>query len=129
MKTYHWNGENWYKRDWSILHRIRCWLIWVGGWEKANGAGWAPFIKFINGKRKLRDITPISFFGHRITFFGWGGQIRYRGQYLVWTREDGYWEIFISPNGTPSRAIMWLRGVPYPILHAIETGQSGNVTL
>lgn len=37
MRTIHHNGEHWYEDRRSLPKRLRTWLIWFGGWEKANG--------------------------------------------------------------------------------------------
>lgn len=53
MITYHYNGEDqvWYVRKAGVLHRIRKWFIWIGGWEKANDGGWRLF------RRVLRRLS------------------------------------------------------------------------
>ena len=113
MKTYHWNGEYWYERRWSILHHIRHWFFWIGGWEKANGEGWQ--LRHQRPQRKLKDPFPIALLGGRITFYGWGGQIRGLHRYLVWSRSVGSLKIYLSHNGTPGGATTWIKGVPYEI--------------
>jgi hypothetical protein len=113
MKTYHWNGEFWYVRNWSILHWLRNWIIWIGGWEKPNGTGW-DFFYDVCGKRKLSSPTPIALFGHRLVIFGWGWNMRIGHRWLVWTKD----EVYVSPDGTPSQAILWLRGVPQDVVAA-----------
>jgi hypothetical protein len=53
----------------SLLSRARKWLVWFGGWEVGELCQWDlgwPAWRFDRG------VTPISFFGHRLTFFrGW----------------------------------------------------------
>jgi len=120
MKTYRWNGEYWYhdKRNW--LKRARQWLIWLGGWEKANGAGWRVFWSY---KRKLKPPTPVSLFGHRITWYGWGGQIRLGRGWLVYARRpsaEGR-RLYISKDGTPGGAFVWYIGVPADVVSDAET--------
>jgi hypothetical protein len=113
MKTYHWNGERWYLRDWSIFHRIRDWFVWVGGWETANGKGWRLFIPCGN-RRIMMSPTPVSLFGHRITFYGWGWNIRTRTGWLVYTRRPER-SLYHSTDGTPRGATVWYIGTPYDI--------------
>lgn len=100
MKTLEHNGEYWYIDDRSLWKRCRQWLIWIGGWEKANGKGWKFLIDY--GHRKgLMSPSPISLLGHHITFFGWGWQIKIRsGYYLVWSKSG----LYISNDGTPPRS-------------------------
>jgi hypothetical protein len=113
MKTYHWNGEYWYECNWSLLHRIRNWIIWIGGWELANGRGWRLFTR--SGKKWiLCDPTPISLFGHRFTHFGWGWELRTHSGYLTYSRIGGR-KLYSSPDGTPSQATIWYFGVPHEI--------------
>lgn len=114
MRTYHHNGEHWYRRDWSLWHHIRHWLVWVGGWEKANGEGWELTRSYL-GKRRLADPTPISLFGHRFTHYGWGWNLRVAGGYLVCVRDGGPGRpgrMYVSANGTPDRATTWFYGEP-----------------
>lgn len=100
MKSWHCNGEYWYCRDFSILKRIRIWLIWVGGWEKANHKGWQFFRRNAKGKMRLRSLGPLSFFGKRFTYYNWGFwefKLKRAKRWLVWS-ETG---IYLSPDGTP----------------------------
>jgi hypothetical protein len=115
MKTYHWNGDEWYERDWSVWHHFRHWFIWLGGWERANGSGWRLYLntkKVGGGNRKLwLSPYPVSLFGGRITFFGWGWDLKVKGGWLVYS-SIGRRKLYISPNGTPSQAVSWLIGAP-----------------
>lgn len=97
MRTLKYNGERWYVDERSLWKRCRQWLVWIGGWEKANGAGW-QFTLDLGNRKKLMNPTPISLFGHAVTFFGWGGRIRllHKGS-LTWS-ESG---IYVSQRGTP----------------------------
>jgi hypothetical protein len=82
----------------NSVKRLRRWVIWFGGWELANGEGW----RFEYGP------TPVSLFGHFITFYG-GGWVDVRvgrGTLVVFFPGShrrsvpgchAYW----SPNGTP----------------------------
>jgi hypothetical protein len=74
FRTYHYNGNNWYERRWSLWQHIRTWFIWIGGWEKANGKGWKLFSRRARGWR-LRSPAPISLFGYRVTWYSWGLEI------------------------------------------------------
>jgi len=105
MRTIHWNGERWYVSEQSLVARARRWLVWFGGWEKANGAGWD-----IKGSP-----APVSLFGHRFTHYGWGWQAATSGGWLVYTKRcpaTGKPALFISRDGTPGRAHTWLFGAP-----------------
>jgi hypothetical protein len=97
MKTLKYNGEYWYTDERSLWKRVRQWVIWVGGWEKANGKGWQFTIDYGN-RKGLMNPTPISLFGHAITFYGWGWQIHlWKMGYFVCTKSGMY----ISSDGTP----------------------------
>lgn len=104
MRLVRWNGEKWWVDDRPVWRRILRWVAWFGGWEahspKLNGASKRPL------RKRLRMLTPVSLFGHRITFYGWGWQVRRRGGWWVKSRNGVYW----SPNGTPSEATIWFRG-------------------
>jgi hypothetical protein len=114
MKTYHHNSEYWYECNWSLFHRVRHWVIWIGGWEKANGKGWELFRKY--GRRwRLVDPTPVSLFGHRVTFLGHGGHIRLPRTYLVWSRAGHPLCIYLSPDGTTARATTWIYNAPHEV--------------
>lgn len=115
MKTYHQNSEGWYERNWSLLHHIRNWFIWIGGWEKANGKGWELFRNYGRGWR-LVDPTPIALFGHKFVHFGWGWHIRLSRGYLVWSRCGGQLHVYISPDGTTARATTWFYNAPHEIV-------------
>lgn len=123
MKSVHWNGEMWYLRDESIPRRIVKWFIWTGGWRHLGDWNILQRSRYVKGKpwwRRISSPTPLSLFGHRITIYGWGGQVRLRGRYLVWTNRRtggntrGY-QVYISPDGTPMRAHTWLYGWPYQV--------------
>ncbi len=79
--------------------RLRQWVIWIGGWEKANGEGW----QFRTSDRSIfMPPWPISLLGHRFTFFGWGWQLRlsHPRRYLVHSKSG----LYISTDGTPPRS-------------------------
>jgi hypothetical protein len=111
MKTYHKNSETWFFRDWSILHRIRHWFIWVGGWELANGKGWRFSIPTDpSGSKRIKlSPTPISLLGGRITFYsGRWVDIKTKHGWLVIQKKYCY----ISRDGTPSEAHVFYWGAP-----------------
>lgn len=116
MRTVEFNGEYWYVNEQPLLKRARKWLIWIGGWEKANGEGWHIFMRHLDtGKRALRDPTPVSLFGHRFTHYGWGWNVVVSGGYLVYSKRcshTGKPSLYLSLDGTPGNATMWLFGAP-----------------
>jgi hypothetical protein len=61
-------------------------------------------------------LTPVSLLGHRITFYGWGWQVRLRGGYLVKSKGA----VYFSHNGTSDDATVWFRGTPRPVVAAAE---------
>lgn len=129
MRTIHWNGENWYERDWSIAHRIRHWVIWIGGWEKANGEGWHILRKnphpllYPGWRGHIQSPTPWSLFGHRFTHYGWGWNLRIGRDYLTYVKRQRYCDgrtltthrLYLSPDGTPGQAHVWLLGWPHEV--------------
>lgn len=100
MRTLKWNGERWYWDERSLWKRCRQWLIWIGGWEQANGKGW-DFTLDLGYRKKMMSPLPISLFGHAIVLFGWGGHIRLRrGRcYFTWSQSG----VYVSSDGTPPR--------------------------
>lgn len=102
MKTLKWNGEFWYEDSTPLWNRIATWLIWIGG----TG----------------RDPSPVLLFGGRLTYYGWGAQLRMPdGDLLVvsWCGVDPskWWRskpasLYVSPDGTPGRSHTWLIGAP-----------------
>lgn len=123
MKTYRNNGEYWYADRRSPFQRARMWLIWFGGWEKANGTGWALRRRRFPGARTtVADPTPVSILGHRLTFFGTWLQVRLPHTYLVLRYRGGYSGgpyAYLSNDGTPSRAHHWLFGAPREVIGAV----------
>lgn len=121
MKTYKHNGEHWYVDARSAFKRVRMWLVWFGGWEKANGAGWK-----LRRDKPLRGFygpTPVAILGHRVTFFGDWLQVRLSRTYLTVRLKQGYSGgpyAFFSDDGTPSRAHHWLWGAPRNVQRAAE---------
>lgn len=139
MRSFHWNGEDWYVKDESVAHRLASWLVSPSGWRtpevthadvrfdgyRANPVTmrlsrhrWALTHRYLPHERRvLRSVTPLSLFGHRITFFGWGAQIRLRDRsILVFAKgaNDPEWRVYRSWDGTPSGAFVWYHGAtPY----------------
>jgi len=110
MKTLRWNGERWYVDTRSLWKRVRQWVIWVGGWERANGAGWQFTAGRSGGRTVWMTPTPVSLFGHRITLFGhWFDLDVPSGRLVVNLRQR---HAYISRDGTPNRAHHWLWGTP-----------------
>jgi len=136
LRRVKWNGEYWYRDADAMVKRARRWIVWVGGWERPvrsadpNGMVvsshvWKPCLWRHHGQgvrafpRNLADsLTPVSLFGHRVTFFGWGFQLRpshRRSIFMVsrsGVRKGKPTKVYVSPDGTPSRATLWLRGAP-----------------
>lgn len=123
MRTLKHNGEKWYIDSRSPFKRARQWLAWFGGWEKANGAGWQfriPTTRMVGGKLQRQWIpmgpTPVALFGHRVTFYGWGINVRVgdrRGGILCWHWQPGQFGrgyCYTSRDGTPHRATRWFWG-------------------
>jgi len=99
MNDWKHNGERWWRDERPILKRARQWLVWFGGWEKANGAGWS----FRRG-----GPTPISLLGHRFTLHRWGWALRTRTGHWVRTPDA----LYLSIDGTPRGAVRYLVGTP-----------------
>ena len=85
------------------LCRMRQRVIWVGGWEDANCGGWG----FRTDSGHWMSPTPVTLFSV-FTHYGWGWQIRLFGTFLVRSPEG----VYVSPNGTPRQATMWLTKRP-----------------
>lgn len=117
MKTYSFNGEIWYVDARPMWTRIRRWLACVGMRELKNG-------RLANEG----EVTPLSLFGHRITFFGHWFQVRTPWGWLVvrfkrtengkLTREVE--SAYLSNNGTPGCAHTWFVGAPADLVKHIE---------
>src|ERR1700748_849595 len=108
MVTMKWNGEHWYEDRTPLLSRIATWLIWIGGTRKSP--------------------TPVSLLGHRVTFQSWGASLRLPGGDWLVVAWDGvdpsqWWRckptaVYVSSNGTPDRAHIWLIGAPREVREA-----------
>jgi hypothetical protein len=122
MKSWHWNGEFWYSRDWSLLKRLRVWLIWLGGWEQANSSGWKLFGKNVGEPHyHWIDPRPISLFGHRITFFRKWIDVKLPGCYMRIKKK------YISlDHGTPNTTFAYFGEAPKHIKRQAEFGASVN---
>ena len=92
MRLTRWNGERWYVDNRSIWRHIFEWFVWVGGHP-----------------------TPVSLFGHRVTFFGWGVQVQIGGGYLVRVTRGGWRGMYWSPDGTPTHATVWFSHAPQEV--------------
>ena len=120
MKQWRDNGECQYYDTASLLKRARKWLIWVGGWEHPWSRPASPVEQRNHGANAVicgtyfstrypdgtrAGPTPISLFGHRLTFYGWGWQVRLFRSYFVWSgyRKGQPARIYISRDGTPPR--------------------------
>ena len=121
MKTKVWNGEYWYFDKRPLLMRVRQWLIWVGGWEHGNRRDghnqWRPFrYSQVDHRWHVKSPTPLSFFGHRITFQWFGVDVRRRRDYLCWHWRQrsfdrpGKGYAYLSHNATPWGAHHWFWG-------------------
>lgn len=125
LRAYRWNGEFWYQ-DEGLLRRVRKWFAWSGGWEAHSPKrAWSG----VGGRQwtlreRLGMLTPISLLGHRITFYGWGWQLRFRAGSLTKAKKL----LYFSPDGTSSSATIWFRGAPPEVRfaadkHARETAE------
>jgi len=106
MRTLKYNGEFWYEDTTALWARVLTWVFWMGG----------P-----SGNR-----TPISLFGHFVTFYDWGMDVRTpEGRLVVsWLglSRDIRWrskpaEVYISKDGTPGRAHIWIVGASREIIN------------
>lgn len=103
------NGEKVYYDTTGPLKRLRQWIIRLGGWEHpwlgTRGQYGTYFCaRYMDGMRA--GPTPIALFGHRIVFFGWGGQInfwRHPYWYITWAKDARPWRVYVSRDGTPPR--------------------------
>lgn len=109
------------------LRRLRKWLFWIGGWETARLSQWDRGKKkweifgrdHRTNRLKVNGLTPLSLFGHRITFFGWGVQVKWGRGYVTLSSDhadSGLTKLYWSPNGTPGheRARFYWRRKPPP---------------
>jgi hypothetical protein len=119
MRVYKHNGEHWYADDRSLWKRLRQWVIWLGGWELANGGGW----RLRTSGGKVADPFPVSVLGHRLTVYGhWLSAVTPRGYVVVNVRER---HAYVSTNGTPRGAHTWIWGAPHEVRKAAEARAHG----
>jgi hypothetical protein len=109
MKTVHFNGEYWYEKDLTAWQRLKKWVA------NKPPSSW----------------TPLSFFGGRVTFFGFGVDVSWGADgwlcvHLKGTHPDSIKDVigrlqrdgmkafcvFVSRNGTPWAAELWLHNPP-----------------
>jgi hypothetical protein len=112
MVVYRWNGERWYEDDRSLWRRALRWVCWVGG---LDAHGLSAF------KYGLEGLSPVSVLGHRVTWYGHWADIRTRWGILVVNWRDDH--AYISRDGTPDRAHVWLRGAPRDVIHEARRGR------
>jgi len=125
MSSYRWNGEYWYE-DEGLPRRALKWVAWFGGWQAHSPKrAWSLRRRTLGERLAPGMLTPVSLFGHRITFFGWGWQVRLRGGYLVRGQEGG---LYFSPDGTPSSATIWFKGAPAHVLAAAQESAKERAT-
>lgn len=121
MKTIGFNGEYWYENNTSLLKRVATWFVWLGGWKI-----WLESRQ--RGHGKFENMAPISLLGHRATYYGWGFNVRVKGGWfvVVFKRDEngkpsGIERAYISRDGTPSEAHVWIHGAPFEIRRAAAT--------
>lgn len=122
MRLHRFNGEHWYVDERPVWRRVLRWAFWPGGWEtfspkrpwrRPGDAGWS-----LRERLTLDKLSPMSLFGHRITYYGWGIQWDSRWGYWVAVWQPGPLHIYLSANGTPSEAHVWLVRPPWDVTHA-----------
>jgi len=121
MKTLKWNGEQWYIDNRSLWKRFRQWIIWIGGWELANGEGWS--FRSSYDKKLWMKPYPISFF-KSITFYGWGWEVVLFNHKMVWSRDNGF--CIQMKNRTETMAQCSNCGDPIPQDTRSQTGPLGD---
>lgn len=116
MKVLKWNGEYWYVDARPVWERILSWVVWVGGWKV-----WREMRRFRPEKLHLDTLAPISVLGHRLTWYGWGFDVKTPEGVLVVVMKKVGWGIeraYVSRDGTPGGAHVWIVGAPPEVLHA-----------
>lgn len=104
MRIYRHNGEQWCIDDRSGWRRVSNWLLW------RPNASWSFF----------------SVLGHTVTYFGHWAQLRVGDDgWLVvnWREEYAY----VSRNGTPVNAHIWLWGAPSDVSTAAEKNEMARI--
>lgn len=108
MKTHHFNGEYWYEKSGGVLERVKKWF-----W-------WQPY----------KNDTPLSLFGHRITFQYFGVDVSLGTTYfcLIYReRPDDpkkLLRIYLSPDSTPQSATDWYYGAPLSVQRMAKKRQT-----
>lgn len=121
MKTKVWNGEYWYIDERPLLMRVRHWVIRIGGWErnpkrKAKSEWRIVRRSGLDKRLRIEDPTPVSLFGHLLTFQWFGVSWRRRKDYVCWNwrqtmgQRPGKGYAYVSRNATPWAAHYWLWG-------------------
>lgn len=130
MKTYEWNGEEWYCNINSLWFRLMKKIFYPMGWfsteRNAQGQSYHKSKSFKEiWKRVRRDgllesITPLTILGN-LTIQPWGGNVKTKKGYwgFTWFKHHGR-KIYRSPDGTPRSADYWLYGTPQEIREAAE---------
>lgn len=119
MITFKNYGEGWRATTHSIPKRVRLWLAWFGGWEKANSSGW----RFRIGDTFVGP-TPISILGRRATLQvwprAWQVAICLGHEYLViHVGRRGHRDetmVYLSPDCTPQSAHTFFYGAPFAVV-------------
>lgn len=121
------------------LQKFRRWLVWIGGWERAELSKWDRGVphwdiwradayyrpganRVVRFFRHIRDPRPISLFGHFLSMVNWDLTISLENLRSGWgffclTSSYAYTlpdKLYWSPNGTPchERArIFWKRKI------------------
>lgn len=100
MKIYKWNGEKWCVDDRSVWRRLLEFIVW-----RPDGT-WSFF----------------SVLGHSATYFGHWAQLSLgRRGWLVVNWRDKY--AYVSVDGTPGSAHVWLWGAPQEVTDAVTQGR------
>lgn len=124
LKTLKWNGEYWYEDNRTVWKRLRQWAIWIGGWEVQTEQLTAGAWTLWRGK----EPTPVALLGHRVTWYGHWFQARTPWGVLVvrFARDERgrmkreIESAYISHNGTPGGAHVWIVGADHHVLDAIN---------
>lgn len=123
MRTIKHNGETWYVDRRPLAKRIRQWFVQSLGWEvpdRTRGE-YSTRLKFRRswGRFGIGDPFPLLLFGGRVSIFSSWIDIRTPSGHLHWGfRKNpsvmygpyGTGYCYISRDGTPSNAHIWLWG-------------------
>ena len=101
------NPDPWWRR-------ARRWLVWFGGWEAPHLSQWDRGLPAFKIKGSP---TPLSLFGHRVTFQWFGFTVDLPGRLtrlcVYWRSGHSgprIWRVFLSPDSTSSSATHWFIG-------------------